>query len=54
MQVYNTVNSLIIGEADDEKLIVVEGLDGAMVVDTPDILFISSLNKKVLMKQRAL
>lgn len=46
MQVYNTKNCLIIGEADDEKLIVVEGLDGAMVIDTPDILFISSLNKE--------
>lgn len=46
MQVYNTTNSLIMGEADDEKLIVVEGLDGAMVIDTPDILFISSLNKE--------
>ncbi len=46
MQVYNTTNSLIIGEASSEKLIVVEGLDGAMVIDTEDILFISSLNKE--------
>ena len=46
IQVYNTKNCLVIEEADSEKLVVIEGLEGAIVVDTPDILFISHLDKE--------
>ena len=46
MRVYNTHNSLIICESGDDKLVVVEGMEGGMVIDTEDILFISSLSKE--------
>ncbi len=46
IKVYNTQNSLILQDGDNEKLVVVEGLNGMMVVDTPEILFISTLDKE--------
>ena len=46
MHVYNTKNCLVIEEAHSDKLVVIEGMEGAIIVDTPDILFISHLNKE--------
>ncbi|MBL7838050.1 MAG: mannose-1-phosphate guanylyltransferase [Bacteroidetes bacterium] len=48
---YNTKNSLIFEEADSNKLVVVEGFDDAIIVDTPDILFISHLSKEQEVKE---
>lgn len=46
IELYGVKNSLIVEEADPGKLVVVEGFEDAIIVDTPDILFISHLSKE--------
>lgn len=46
IETYNTSNCLILEEDSENKLIVVEGLDNMLIVDSHDILFISSLDKE--------
>jgi mannose-1-phosphate guanylyltransferase len=46
IEVYGVKNSLVVEEADANKLVVVEGFDDAIIVDTPEILFISHLSKE--------
>jgi mannose-1-phosphate guanylyltransferase len=48
---YNTSGSVVIQENSSEKLIIIDGLKDAMVIDTPDILFISSLDKEQEVRQ---
>ncbi len=45
-QIYNTKDSLIFMESNPEKLVVIEGLEGVMVIDTDEILFISHLDRE--------
>jgi mannose-1-phosphate guanylyltransferase len=46
IEVYNSTNCLVVEESDPNKLVVVEGFDDAIIVDTPEILFISHLSKE--------
>ncbi len=46
VETYNTNNCLILEEDSDNKIIVVEGLENLLIVDTHDILFISHLDKE--------
>jgi mannose-1-phosphate guanylyltransferase len=46
IEVYNSSNCLIVEEANSDKLVVVEGFDDAIIVDTDEILFISHLSKE--------
>ncbi|MBC7426404.1 MAG: mannose-1-phosphate guanylyltransferase [Bacteroidia bacterium] len=51
VMVYNTSNSLVVSEGSSEKLIVVDGLENAIVIDTPEVLLISSLEKEQEVRQ---
>jgi mannose-1-phosphate guanylyltransferase len=46
IKAYRTNNSLIMQENSDDKLVVVEGLQNMLVVDTHDILFISHIERE--------
>ncbi|MDP2176594.1 MAG: mannose-1-phosphate guanylyltransferase [Bacteroidota bacterium] len=48
---YNTKNCLIMQEDSQNKLVVIEGLENMLVVDTHDILFISHLEKEQEVRQ---
>lgn len=46
IEVYNSKNCLIVEESNPNKLVVVEGYEDAIIVDTDEILFISHLSKE--------
>jgi mannose-1-phosphate guanylyltransferase len=51
VETYNTKNCLIMQEDSQNKLVVIEGLENMLVVDTHDILFISHLEKEQEVRQ---
>ncbi|MEZ4805227.1 MAG: mannose-1-phosphate guanylyltransferase [Bacteroidia bacterium] len=46
IEMYNSQNCLVVEESNPNKLVVVEGYEDAIIVDTDEILFISHLSKE--------